>query len=63
MILTSTPTHFHLVTPQIAVLRSSTTAPASVVFMEQVIKEERRLLAVFPVFFFYTFIGWMVLLQ
>jgi hypothetical protein len=36
---------------------------ASVVFMEQVIKEERRLLAVFPVFFFYTFIGWMVLLQ
>jgi uncharacterized membrane protein len=36
---------------------------ASVVFMEQVIKEERRLLAVFPVFFFYTFIGWMILLQ
>mmetsp|Transcript_27824 Transcript_27824/g.46752 ORF Transcript_27824/g.46752 Transcript_27824/m.46752 type:complete len:198 (+) Transcript_27824:115-708(+) len=36
---------------------------ASVVFMEQVIKEERRILAVFPVFFFYTFIGWMVLLQ
>lgn len=36
---------------------------ASVVFMEQVIKEERRLLAVFPVFFFYTFISWLVLLQ
>jgi len=36
---------------------------ASVVFMGQVIKEERRALAVFPVFFFYTFIGWMILLQ
>jgi len=36
---------------------------ASVVFMEQVIQEERRTLAVFPVFFFYTFIGWMILLQ
>jgi len=36
---------------------------ASVVFMIQVIKEERRVLAVFPVFFFYTFIGWMILLQ
>lgn len=36
---------------------------ASVVFMVQVIKEERRALAVFPVFFFYTFIGWLILLQ
>lgn len=36
---------------------------ASVVFMANVIKEERRTLAVFPVFFFYTFIGWMILLQ
>lgn len=36
---------------------------ASVVFMIQVIKEERRTLAVYPVFFFYTFIGWMILLQ
>ena len=36
---------------------------ASVVFMGQVIKEERRSLAVFPVFFFYTFISWMILLQ
>jgi len=36
---------------------------ASVVFMVQVIKEERRLLAVYPVFFFYTFIGWLILLQ
>jgi hypothetical protein len=34
---------------------------ASVVFMVQVIKEERRSLAVFPVFFFYTFISWMIL--
>jgi len=36
---------------------------ASVVFMSQVIKEERKVLAVYPVFFFYTFIGWMILLQ
>lgn len=36
---------------------------ASVVFMVQVIKEDRRALAVFPVFFFYTFIGWLILLQ
>eukprot|EP01035_Chromulina_nebulosa_P019154 gene19154-24996_t len=36
---------------------------ASVVFMIQVIKEERRPLAVFPVFFFYTFIAWIILLQ
>ena len=35
----------------------------TVVFMVQVIKEERRALAVFPVFFFYTFIGWLILLQ
>jgi hypothetical protein len=36
---------------------------ASAVFMVQVIKEERRTLAVYPVFFFYIFIGWMILLQ
>jgi len=36
---------------------------ASVVFMNNVIKEDRRLLAVYPVFFFYTFIAWMILLQ
>lgn len=36
---------------------------ASVVFMNQVICEERRMLAVYPVFFFYTFIAWMILLQ
>jgi protein YIPF6 len=33
---------------------------ASVVFMQKVIHEERRTLAVFPVFLFYTFIGWMI---
>lgn len=36
---------------------------ASVVFMTQVIKEERRALAAYPVFFFYTFISWLILLQ
>ena len=36
---------------------------ASVVFMTQVIKEERRTLAAYPVFFFYTFISWLILLQ
>jgi hypothetical protein len=36
---------------------------ASVVFMNKIISEEKRLLAVYPVFFFYTFIAWMILLQ
>jgi hypothetical protein len=36
---------------------------ASAVFMYNVVKEERRALAVFPVFFFYTFISWLILLQ
>eukprot|EP01039_Chlorochromonas_danica_P006848 gene6848-7569_t len=36
---------------------------ASVVFMTEVIKEERRSLAVYPVLFFYTFLAWMILLQ
>lgn len=36
---------------------------ASVVFMVQVIRAERRALAVYPVFLFYTFIAWMILLQ
>lgn len=36
---------------------------ASVVFMERVVKEERRLLAVFPVLLFYTFISWLIILQ
>jgi hypothetical protein len=31
--------------------------------MYNVVKEERRALAVFPVFFFYTFISWLILLQ
>lgn len=36
---------------------------ASVVFMGEVISPERKSLAVFPVFFFYTFISWMILVQ
>jgi len=35
---------------------------ASVVFIGQYIVPERRTLAVFPVFFFYTFLGWLILL-
>ncbi|CAM9370324.1 unnamed protein product [Heterosigma akashiwo] len=36
---------------------------ASVVFIGQIISPQRKLLAVYPVFFFYTFISWMVLIQ
>ena len=36
---------------------------ASVVFMKQIIAPERKVLAVYPVFFFYTFISWMVLIS
>jgi hypothetical protein len=36
---------------------------ASVVFLTKVIQEDRRSLAAYPVFFFYTFIGWMIVLQ
>ena len=35
---------------------------ASVVFIGQFISEERKALAVYPVFFFYTFLGWMILI-
>jgi len=35
---------------------------ASTVFIGQYITKERRALAVYPVFFYYTFIGWLVLL-
>ena len=35
---------------------------ASVVFMSQIIIPERKVLAVYPVFFFYAFIAWMVLM-
>lgn len=35
---------------------------ASTVFIGQYIAKERRALAVYPVFFYYTFIGWLVLL-
>ena len=39
------------------------TPAASVVFMKQIIAPERKVLAVYPVFFFYTFISWMVLIS
>lgn len=35
---------------------------ASSVFIASYIQKERRFLAVFPVFFFYVFLGWMILL-
>mmetsp|Transcript_44123 Transcript_44123/g.134374 ORF Transcript_44123/g.134374 Transcript_44123/m.134374 type:complete len:93 (+) Transcript_44123:484-762(+) len=35
---------------------------ASTVFIGQYIRRERRFLAVYPVFFFYTFLGWLILL-
>jgi hypothetical protein len=35
---------------------------ASVVFIGQFIAEERKVLATFPVFFFYLFLSWMILL-
>ena len=35
---------------------------ASVVFIGQFISEERKVLAVFPVFFFYVFLSWMILI-
>lgn len=35
---------------------------ASTVFMGMFIGKERRLLAVFPVLFYYTWLGWLVLL-
>jgi len=35
---------------------------ASTVFIAQFIQKERRFLAVFPVFFYYTLLGWLVLL-
>ena len=36
---------------------------ASVVFIGEVIPPEKKLLALYPVFLFYTFLGWMVLIQ
>ena len=35
---------------------------ASVVFIGQFIREDRRGLAVFPVFFFYLILAWMILI-
>lgn len=54
IVLVNFPLHFSFYIFQIV---------ASVVFMIKVIKQERRLLTVYPVLFFYTFIGWMILLQ
>ena len=34
---------------------------ASSVFISLYVVKERRFLAVFPVLFFYTFVGWMIL--
>mmetsp|Transcript_38444 Transcript_38444/g.85835 ORF Transcript_38444/g.85835 Transcript_38444/m.85835 type:complete len:190 (+) Transcript_38444:154-723(+) len=36
---------------------------ASVIFMGQIIASERRALAVYPVFFFYAFISWLILVS
>lgn len=36
---------------------------ASKVFISEIISDERKLLAVYPVVFFYTFISWMIVLQ
>lgn len=36
---------------------------ASKVFISEIISDERKLLAVYPVIFFYTFISWMIVLQ
>lgn len=38
-------------------------ARASVGFMAQLVQEDRRLLAVYPVVLFYTILSWMILLQ
>ncbi|CAM9711461.1 unnamed protein product [Chrysoparadoxa australica] len=35
---------------------------ASVVFIKQIIEPERKVLALYPVFFFYTFLSWFILL-
>ena len=35
---------------------------ASTIFIGMYIRQERRFLAVFPVFFFYTLLGWIILL-
>ncbi|CAN0491061.1 unnamed protein product, partial [Laminaria digitata] len=38
-------------------------SPASKVFISEIISDERKLLAVYPVFFFYTFISWMIVIH
>lgn len=39
------------------------TKSASKVFISEIISDERKMLAVYPVIFFYTFISWMIVLQ
>jgi len=34
-----------------------------VIFFGQVISPERKVLALYPVFFFYTFLAWLVMVQ
>ena len=36
---------------------------ASVVFMSQMVPEKRKVLATYPVFLFYIFLGWLILIQ
>ncbi|CAM9419247.1 unnamed protein product [Ectocarpus sp. 6 AP-2014] len=36
---------------------------ASKVFISEIISDERKMLAVYPVFFFYTFISWMIVIH
>ena len=35
---------------------------ASVVFIGQFVEDDRKALAVFPVFFFYSFLSWIILI-
>jgi hypothetical protein len=46
-----------------SVWHDSACCAASVVFIAQIIAPERKILAVYPVLFFYTFLSWMVFLQ
>jgi hypothetical protein len=51
---------FHLIVVSVCFIWATR---ASVGFMGQLVPEDRRLLAVFPVFLFYLSIGWMILVQ
>ena len=43
--------------------RNNKKQTASVIFIGQVIASERKVLALYPVFFFYTFLAWLVMVQ